>query len=96
MNRHCSGYTIACPKMGEDDTPCEGSVWVTLDGEKGAGDVWIHEYEPQECAHEWGDLNPGEQDQATRDAVQESIDKAMDHADAAYDTLRERDEARDF
>jgi hypothetical protein len=76
-----------------DDQPCEATVHVTLDGEKGTGQVWIHDYEP-ECSHEWDTLTPAQQDLATRAAVEESVDAAMDLADAAYDTLEERDEAR--
>ena len=102
MNRHCSGYTIRCPKLvgrpwgpdgayDADDQACEASVWVSLDGEAGA--AWIEEYVP-DCTHEWDELTPSQQDQATRDAVQESIDKAMDQAEATYDTHEERDLAR--
>lgn len=93
MNRHCSGYTIACPalvtrpasyrgaEIDADDQPCEASVWVTLDGERGTGDAWIAEYVP-DCGHEYEDLTPGQQERATKDAIDASIEQVLDNLHA--------------
>lgn len=101
VNRHCSGYRIACPKpqgrpwgpdgaYDADDQPCEATVHVTLDGEKGTGDLWIDDYDP-ECAHEWEDLTPAQQDAATRAAIEQATERYQDELESRFDTLEERD-----
>ena len=88
MNRHCSGYRLACPVLisrpwgpdrewDADDQPCEALVHVTLDGERGTDNLWIEDYD-SECGHEFEDLTVAQQEQMTKRAIEESRDQAMD------------------
>jgi hypothetical protein len=90
-------YRIACPKVGDEDIPCEATVTVTLASERVESGLWIEDYDP-ECAHEWDDLTPGEQDEATDFAIEVATEHAIEmqesRYESRYDTREERDLAK--
>ena len=75
---------VACPVEG-----CEVDAYVTLDGDRSTGHVWVIEYETT-CEHDWEELNADQQDAVTQSAIEESYDHAMEQV-SRFDTWEEKD-----
>ncbi len=81
--------TVPCPRLLDEHVACEATLQVTIDGE--FGDEWIDEI-TSECPHTFTEE---EREAILMKAILEVCDRENDRleyaADAAFDTLEERD-----